>query len=177
MWSLVGGPFLAAAALLVLAGLPKLKDPLPLVRAMRSARLPASRRLVRALAAAEVLVGVAAFTWPSRLTAAAVAASYAGFSVVVLLVRRRGGVLGSCGCFGKPDTPATRTHAAVTAVLAVAAAALAVDPGGAARWSELSPAFVVLLAYAGLLTWLAYLVMAVLPATTPSAVRSAARRP
>lgn len=180
MWSLVGGPYLAAAGLLVLAGVPKLADPMPLVRALRSARLPspatlpASRALVRALAALEVLVGAAALVAPGRVTAAAVALSYLVFSAFVVLVLRRGGVLGSCGCFGRPDTPPTVAHLGVTLLLAVAAAALAAVPPQEAVWPSVSGELLALVGFAALLAWLAYLVMAVLPATTPAAVRSAA---
>lgn len=179
MWSLVGGPYLAAAGLLVLAGVPKLADPMPLVRALRSARLPspatlpAARALVRALAALEVLVGAAALVAPGRLTAGGVALSYLAFSAFVALVLVRGGVLGSCGCFGRPDTPPTVAHLLVTLVLAASAAALAVAPPQEAVWSSLSGELLALVGFAALLAWLAYLVMAVLPATTPAAVRSA----
>lgn len=174
MWSLVGGPYLAAAGLLVLAGAPKLVDPMPLVRAMRSARLPTSRPLVRALAGVEVALGAAALVAPSRGTAAAVCVSYLAFSGFVALVLRRDGVLGSCGCFGRPDTPPTVAHLAVTLLLAVAAGALAIAPPDRAVWSSVTGEHVALVGFAALLAWLAYLVMAVLPAATPAAVRSAA---
>jgi hypothetical protein len=172
MWSLVGGPYLAAAGLLVLAGAPKLKDPMPLVRALRSVRLPASRGVVRALAGVEIAVGLAAVLHVGRATAAAVCLSYLAFSAFVAMVLLRGGVLGSCGCFGRPDTPATPAHLAVTVVLAAAAAALVASPPEHV-WSA-SAQVVVLVGFAALIAWLAYLVMAVLPTTTPAAVRSAA---
>jgi hypothetical protein len=179
MWSFVGGTFLAAAVLLVLAGVPKLADPMPLVRALRSARLPASRALVRVLAAAEVAVGVAAVVRPGRATALAVAVSYLAFTAFVALTLHRGGVLGSCGCFGRPDTPPTHAHLAVTAVFALAAGALALAPGGPVAdgvWTALTPELVALAGFAALVAWLAYLVMAVLPATTPAAARSTGTR-
>ncbi|MCW2608064.1 MAG: hypothetical protein JWO60_2757 [Frankiales bacterium] len=122
----LAGPFLAAAALLVLAGAAKVLDPAPLVRALRSLGLPGGPLVVRLAAAAEVVVGVAALLTGSRAAALAVAASYALFTAVVVRGLLRGGVLASCGCFGKADTPPTRTHAVVTAGLA--AVALAVDP-------------------------------------------------
>jgi hypothetical protein len=175
MWSFVGGPFLAAAGLLVLAGIPKLVDPMPLVRALRSARLPASRSAVRGLAAVEIVLGAAAVVVPGRLTATAVCLSYGGFSAFVALVLRRGGVLGSCGCFGRPDTPPTVAHLIVTIVFAGAAGALAVVPPDGQVWSFPTAEVLVLAGFAVLLAWLAYLVMAVLPATTPAAVRSTVR--
>lgn len=126
----LAGPFLAAAALLVAAGLAKAADPLPLVRALRSARLPAPALAVRGVAVGEVLLGLAAVLTGSRPAAVLVALSYAAFTGFVLLARRRGGVLASCGCFGKADTPPTLTHVLVTAALALVAAAVAVRPLG-----------------------------------------------
>lgn len=125
------GPYLAAAALLVAAGGAKLIDPLPLVRALRSAGLPASGPLVRVGAAAELLLGLLAAATGARPAAAGVALSYAAFAAFVLVALRRGGVLASCGCFGKADTPPTVTHVAVTTGLAAVAAAVAVRPVGA----------------------------------------------
>ncbi|MCW2678684.1 MAG: hypothetical protein JWM62_85, partial [Frankiales bacterium] len=63
----LAGPYLAAAALLVAAGGAKLIDPLPLVRALRSVGLPAPAPLVRAGAAAELLLGLLAAATGSRL--------------------------------------------------------------------------------------------------------------
>jgi hypothetical protein len=126
----LAGPFLAAAVLLMVAGAGKLVDPTPLVRALRSLSLPSGRRLVRAGAAAEVLVGAAAITTGSRAAAVAVAASYAVFTLVVLRGLARGAVLSSCGCFGKQDTPPTVTHAVVTGAAAAVAAVVAVHPIG-----------------------------------------------
>ena len=51
--------------------------------------------------------------WRSRL-------SYLAFTAFVITARLKGGVLASCGCFGKADTPPTWLHAAVTAGLALA---------------------------------------------------------
>jgi hypothetical protein len=178
MWGIVAAPFLAAAALLVVAGGPKIVDPMPLVRALRSVGLPAGRQLVRAFALAEVALGVAALVHPSRTTALLVAAAYAGFTAFVGLALARGGVLESCGCFGTADTPPTRAHAVLTAVLAVAAGTLAVAPPAGAVWSAAvltRPATVVLLGFAALLAVLAHAVMAVLPLATPAAARSATR--
>lgn len=111
----------AAAGLLVLAGLQKVADPHPLVRAARSVGLRLSATAVRALAAVEVAIGLATLLGGSRPAALALATSYAAFTAFVVLALRRGGVLASCGCFGKSDLPPTRTHAALTAAFAVAA--------------------------------------------------------
>ena len=175
------GPYLAAAALLVLAGLPKLRDPSSLVRALRSvlpARTP-SRGLAggfgRALALGEVVLGTWALVAPSRLTGGLLALAYAAFSGFVALALRRGGVLASCGCFGRTDTPPTRTHLVVTALLALSGLLVALAPPGSA-WSRIAdhPATgAAAVGFAALVGVLAYLAIAVLPSVTPAAVRSA----
>jgi uncharacterized membrane protein YphA (DoxX/SURF4 family) len=178
MWQLVAAPFLAAAALLVVAGAPKVVDPMPLARALRSARLPAGRALARAIAVGEVVVGVAALVHPGRATAALLAAAYCAFTGFVGLALARGGVLESCGCFGRADTPPTRTHLALTGALAVAALALALAPPAAPVWSAQAltrPSTLVLIGFAALVAVLGHAVLAVQPLTTPAAVRSAAR--
>jgi hypothetical protein len=80
-------------------------------------------------------------------------------------------VLGSCGCFGKPDTPATRTHAALTGVAALTALGVAVAPPTGA-WSGVDAADLTTVGLAGVIGFLAWQVMAVLPSTSPAAVRS-----
>lgn len=125
---LLQGPVHAAAALLVVAGAQKARDPQPLVRAGRSVGLPVPRAAVRCAALAELAVGLAALVDGSRPSAVAVAVSYAAFTGFVLLARARGGVLASCGCFGRADTPPTVLHAVVTGALAVAAATGAPGP-------------------------------------------------
>ena len=71
---------------------------------------------MRLLALGEAALGLAAVLVGGRLTALLVAGSYAAFTAFVLLARARGGVLASCGCFGRADTPPTTTHVVVTAV-------------------------------------------------------------
>lgn len=164
----LAGPYLASAALLVAAGAAKVRDPLPLMRAMVSAGVPsrpALSPLVRAGAVGEVLLGLLAIGTGSGVAATGVAASYLAFTGFVLLVLRRGGVLASCGCFGKADTPPTRTHVAVTGALAAVAAVVAVRPLGPlpdllaeSPWNGLP----LLLATAAVAVT-AYLVLALLP--------------
>jgi hypothetical protein len=174
MSGLLAAPFLASAALLVVAGVPKVRDPLPLVRAVRTAGLPLGRTSVRVLAALEVLVGVWAVAAPGRLVAGLVAAAYLVFTAFVLWTLRRGGFLTSCGCFGKADTPPTRSHAFVTGAAAVGAALVAADPAAGTWLSSTTSAGDVAgtLALAGLLGFLAWQVLAVLPTTAPAAIRS-----
>ena len=171
MWDLAAGPFLAAAGLLVVAGVPKLVDPLPLVRAVRAAGMPVGRHLVRAFAVVEVAVGVWALAAPGRVSAALVAAAYLLFTGFVALVLSRGGVLGSCGCFGKPDTPATRTHLVLTAMAFLVSLGVAADPPSSA-WADLDPAVLATVALAAVIGFLSWQVMAVLPTTSPAAIRT-----
>jgi hypothetical protein len=116
------GPYLAAAALLVVAGAAKVHRPGDLGTAA-----PIGAAGVRALAAIEVAVGVAAIAHPSTLTAAGVALSYLGFAGYVLWLRAQGNPLATCGCFGAVDTAPTRAHVAVDLGLALAAAGVAVS--------------------------------------------------
>ena len=171
MWDLAAGPFLAAAGLLVVAGVPKVVDPLPLVRALRGAGLPVHRQVVRGFAILEVVLGGWALVAPGRYAAGLVAAAYLGFTAFVARVLTRGGVLGSCGCFGKPDTPATRTHLVLTALAALTAILVAVDPptGG---WTGVDGATVATAGFAVVIGFLAWQVMAVLPTTSPAAIRT-----
>jgi hypothetical protein len=160
-------PYLAAALLLVAAGVAKTVEPLALVRALRGAglrvRAPLLARWVRVLAAAEAVLGVLAVVRPGPLVSGAVALSYAGFTAFVLRALRSGSPLASCGCFGKTDTPPTPGHAVVTAALAVAAALIAVGPA-----ASLDLPLVVVSA---VLAYLTYLMLAVLPLTSRRALR------
>ena len=163
----VAAPDLAAALLLVVAGVAKALDPLSLVRALRSAgltvRAPVLMRFVRVAAVGEAVVGAFAIVSPSRTAALAVAASYAGFTLFVLQALRSGSPLASCGCFGKADTPPTRLHAIVTGVLAGCAFVAAGHPGISLD--------VGLLVVTAVLAYLTYLVLAVLPLVTQRATR------
>lgn len=151
---LLAGPFYAAAALLVLAGAQKAADPRPLVRALRSTGLTVPGPAVRVLAVAELALGLAALLTGSGLAAAGLALSYAAFTAFVLLALARGGVLASCGCFGRADVRPTRLHAVVTGAFAAAAAVGA--PGAL-------PLELPLLVATAALAATAYLVLAVLP--------------
>lgn len=169
MWDLAAAPFLAAAGLLVVAGLPKVADPLPLVRALRVAGMPVPRVLVRAFALAEVAIGGWAVVAPGRASSALVAAAYLVFTLFVARVLARGGVLGSCGCFGKADTPATRTHLVLTAAAALVALWATIDPPRGV-WTGVDAAMVTTVALGAVIAFLAWQVLAVLPTTTPAAI-------
>jgi hypothetical protein len=155
----VAAPYLAAALLLVVAGVAKALDPLSLVRALRAAgltvRAPLLSRFVRVAATGEAVLGGVAVVAPSRTAALAVAASYAGFTLFVLQALRSGSPLASCGCFGREDTPPTRLHALITGALALLAVVAAERPG-----IEHGVALTVVTC---VLAYLTYLALAVLP--------------
>ena len=175
VWNVAGVTVLAAAGLLVLAGAPKVVDPGDLVRALRTSGLGLPSWGVRLFAAAEVVVGLAAIVSPGRVTVAAVALMHAIFTAFVLLALRRGGVVSSCGCFGRADTPPTRSHVAVTAGFTVAAVLVAIAPPTQPWWSLSGGLPLATVVAAVLIAFLAWQIIAVLPTTTAAAIRSAGR--
>jgi hypothetical protein len=60
-----------------------------------------------------------------------VAASYLAFAAFVVAALRRGTMIGTCGCFGREETPPHATHVVLNLVLAGVAAAVAVTAAGA----------------------------------------------
>jgi hypothetical protein len=162
------GPYLVACGLLVVAGVAKAVRPADTTRALGAAlgrRAPAAG-IVRGAAAAEAALGVAALVWPVPLLAALVGASYVTFAVVVAVVRRRGGALASCGCFGTPDTPATGLHVVIDLALAASAGSVA----AAGHSGTLGPLLatqplrgVPLVAVSALAGWLTFMALTLLP--------------
>jgi uncharacterized protein YjeT (DUF2065 family) len=78
------------------------------------------------------------------------------------VVLARGGPLASCGCFGRPDTPATRLHVIVNIALAASSAAVAatVNPGWLPTILAAQPWHGVPLVLLSLLcAWLSFLVL------------------
>lgn len=157
-------PWLAACAVLGVAGVAKVRTPDPTVGALRRAGLPGSRTLVYAFGAAEVLLaGLAAATGAAPL-AALVALLYVAFAGFVAVTLRRGGMVQTCGCFGSPDVPATAVHVAANALSAAAAvAAAAGSPGTVADLAREGAAGAAALALVALATFQVLVVLTVLP--------------
>lgn len=120
------GPALTAALLLAFAGASKAVDPAMTAGALRALGLPSSRTLVRTGAAAELLVGLLAIIAGWGLVWWLVAASYLAFAAFVVAALRAGTMVGSCGCFGREDTPPHPLHVVIDVALAATAAAAAV---------------------------------------------------
>jgi hypothetical protein len=128
------GLYLIASGLLVLAGIAKALRPEDTARALielAPRRIAphvspwAARAVLRVGATAEALLGVWAVLLPRPLAATLVASSYVLFTVVVVHARVHGGAMSTCGCFGRPDTPATWLHAVLNVLFAVAAVTVA----------------------------------------------------
>jgi hypothetical protein len=126
--SMLAGPFAASAMVLAVGGAMKARRPEPTVGALRALNLPHSAVLVRVIGVLELVLGTSALAFDNRALAGLVGASYAVFAAFVLLALRRGTMLGSCGCFGRRDTPPTRTHVVLNIAFAGVAAAVALDP-------------------------------------------------
>jgi hypothetical protein len=99
---------LAAAAILVLAGLAKLWQPEPAVRFAATLGVPLPGVFVRVAAVVEIAVGLGAL-WRPRPAAIAITLLYALFAGLVARQLRRGGGL-PCGCLGAREVVPSRLH-------------------------------------------------------------------
>lgn len=120
-------PLAAAALLLVPSGAAKVVRPGATLRAVRTVGLPASAPAVRALGAAEVVVGAGVVVGGSRWWSLALALLYAAFSAFVVLALWRRAPLTSCGCFGDRGTEPTPLHVGLDAGVAAVALLAAAD--------------------------------------------------
>ena len=121
----------AAGLLLLGAGAAKVVDPSRTVGALRALGVPVGPTAVRLAAAGEAVVGAAVLVVGGRPSAALVGFSFAAFAVFVAVALRSGRPIGTCGCFGRADTPPRPSHVAVDVLFAVAGAAgsvVGVDP-------------------------------------------------
>ncbi|MFV0460846.1 MAG: MauE/DoxX family redox-associated membrane protein [Actinomycetales bacterium] len=169
----------AALALLVVAGAPKVLDPLDTARALRLAGLRIPLVVVRIFGGVEAGLGVVALVTGNRALLAVAALSYLGFAVFIAHALRSGTPVASCGCFAKADTPPTRTHLVIDLLFALALGAAAVTGGTGLldSWNSAGAGVTVLtVGFAAMAAWFAYLAMAVLPTSlarpvTPESVR------
>lgn len=159
-------PALALAALLALAGAQKVLDPTMTSGALRALRLPSSPWLVRAGAAAELALGVAAIAVGGPVLWGLVAASFLAFAAFVGAALRSGTMIGSCGCFGREETPPHPGHVVLNVLLAGFAGAVAVV-GGAAPAAAVADApaldAVAVVGLAGVAVWLLWALFVVAP--------------
>ena len=144
--ALLGAP----ALLLLAAGAAKVADPTRTIGALRALGWPSAPALVRAGAGAEALLGAAGLVVGGPAVAVLTAASYVAFAGFVAAALRSATPVGTCGCFGRLDTPPRPVHVAVDAALALAALVSLADGGPALLADGSLLAVVVALAGAGL---------------------------
>jgi hypothetical protein len=118
-------PLAIAALVLFVAGASKLRSPAHAVNALASAGIPSRAVIVRPLAGGELALGTWAFVAPGRGAALALAAVYAAFAGLALVLAARSA---ACGCFGESDAPATRGHALLSVGVAAVCGAAAIWP-------------------------------------------------
>ena len=159
------GPFLVASLLLAAAGALKAYHPAPTVGALRTMGLAVPAAAVRVGGGLEAALGVSAAVTGDRVLAALVAVSYVAFTGFVVLALVRRVPIGSCGCFGKEDTPPSPVHLVVNVSAIVAATAVALGPGGSlAEVLGDQPAFgLPFLVFVAGAAYLSYLALTVLP--------------
>jgi hypothetical protein len=124
------GPFLVAAVLLAGAGVAKAWDPATTVGALRAAGLAVPPVGVRIAGGVEAVVALAAASTGAPVLAALVALSYLAFTGFVVFALVRHIPIGSCGCFGKVDTPPSGLHVVINLAAAGSAVAVALGDGG-----------------------------------------------
>jgi hypothetical protein len=119
----------AAALLLLVAGGAKVADPTRTAGALAALGWTVPPAVVRVGAFAEAVLGAAGVVVGGVPVAALVALSYACFAGFVALALRSGTPVGTCGCFGRADTPPRAGHVAANLALAAGATFAAVtDP-------------------------------------------------
>jgi len=111
----------AASLLLLTAGGAKVADPTRTAGALAALGWAVPQAVVRLGALGEAVLGAAGVVVGGPVVAALVALSFAGFAAFAALALRSGAPVGTCGCFGRADTPPRPAH--VVADLALAAGA------------------------------------------------------
>jgi hypothetical protein len=161
---------LAAAALLVAAGLGKVSTPDAAASMLRrtwrrAPRGSTARHAVRAAGALEVGIGAVAIALGDRVSAAALAGCYLAFLAVAARLRLTGR-RDSCGCFGATESPVGLAHLVVNAAAVAGAVAAVVRPPGTLGGFLDADGVVgiVGVGQALLLAYLAFLSMTALPA-------------
>lgn len=121
--AILAPPLTAAALLLAVAGVGKIRRPRPTAQALATADLPHRDQLVRTLGVLELIAGAGAAAttfWPFRV---AVAVCYLVFAAFLSYVLARGIRLDSCGCAGSQDIPPTRFHVVLDGIAVLVAVA------------------------------------------------------
>lgn len=133
--------------------------------ALRAARLPHDRFLVRGLGIAEVAVGVSGIVLGTATPAVLAGALYAGFAWFVVKAMRYHLPIATCGCFGAAETPPRINHLIVNVAAVLVMVLAVVYPigpwGGIAELSVWQA--VAFVGFTGVSVYLLYAILAVLP--------------
>ena len=125
--------FLVACALLVVAGVSKVRAPTSARGSLELIGVPVPLVAVRALGVAEVALGLLAAIRPGALAAGLVAGAYGVFFLATLrLLAVEGGA--DCGCFGAASAVASRSHAVLNLVACAAGVVAAAFPPPGVSW-------------------------------------------
>lgn len=170
---MVGALCAAAAALLVVSGIGKLRSPDPAAR-MIAALISVPRRRrgwltagVCVIGCVEIATGASMLAVGGRGPAAAVAALYLVFTVVAIRLAATGERT-ACGCFGRADAPVGTAHVLLDIICLAAAVGAVLNPVGPAGGVLDGNTIAVItgLVQVILLAWLGYLSITALPALT-----------
>jgi hypothetical protein len=160
-------PFSAAAMVLAVSGLAKLRRPGSLVRMLRAIGIPVGPAVVRLFAGLELALGTACLVSPERATAVGLGLLYLCFAAFLASFLARRIELQSCGCAGDRDLPPSWIHVGLNlagGVAALVAAATGPAIEGVARTAKGLPlAGVGFVAGVAAVSWLAVLCAAYLP--------------
>lgn len=126
--------FGVGCGLLIVAGAAKLHSPSGARGALSAVGLNIPKAAIRALGAAEIVVGTVAAVRPTALTCALVAALYGAFTTFVF-VSMRGEKAAPCGCFGAPETEVGPVHAVLNAAACAIGIAAAIAPPRGIGWA------------------------------------------
>jgi hypothetical protein len=122
--------FFTAAALLVLSGAGKLRNPNPAARALRIAGVSfAGPTAGRAIGISEVLAGILGLVAPRPAGAVVVGVAYMAFAGFLLFMARFRPAADSCGCLGKHDVAPNYIHAGLDVLGAVIGFMVLMSPG------------------------------------------------
>jgi hypothetical protein len=152
--NLLTGPVLAACALLLVAGVGKLRDPQRMVPALRALGLPARPRAVRLLGVLEIAAALAGLCIGPA--AVVVALFYGALALVAWNLHRRAPAV-PCGCLGGEATPVSTGHVALNVVATLVAIGSISTTSPLARMGNQPGAAIVLLVLSLLIARLAVL--------------------
>ncbi len=163
------GLFVAAMALLAIAGFAKVWEPITTAGALRAAGLPSSLGIVRGLGIAEIATGTFGIVFGGSAVALIGVGFYSAFAVFVWYAIRNELPISSCGCLGASETPPSAIHIAVNvAIVGVLLVAVAspLDPFGQLVAAPLGESLL-MLGFAAVTVYLLYALVTVLPRQSP----------